>query len=94
MPATQPVCAVLMAVVSTASADVSVEYAVCCLLLGDSEIAEDALCLGPTSTAEQADPSIKSFVLVSHHRHSSLDLLSGCLQGALCSGHSSKASDW
>ena len=45
-------------------ADVSVELAVCCLLLGDSEKAEDVLGLGPASPPDQADPAIKSFVMV------------------------------
>ena len=45
-------------------ADVSVELAVCCLLLGDSEKAEDVLGLAPGSSAQQADPAVRSFVLV------------------------------
>ncbi|KAL3131065.1 hypothetical protein ABBQ38_000380 [Trebouxia sp. C0009 RCD-2024] len=48
---------------------VSVELAVCCLLLGDSEKAEDVLGLAPGSTAQQADPSVKSFVLVPSSAH-------------------------
>ena len=48
----------------TLHADVSVELALCCLLLGDSEKAEDILGLGPDSPPEQADPSIKTFVMV------------------------------
>ena len=47
------------------SADVSVELAVCCLLLGDSNQAEDALRLGPTSAPNEADPAVRSFVMVS-----------------------------
>ena len=46
------------------SADVSVELAVCCLLLGDSEKAEDMLGLGPASPPALADPAIRSFVMV------------------------------
>ena len=44
--------------------DLSVELAVCSLLLGDSEKAEDILALGPDSNPDQADPAIKSFVMV------------------------------
>ncbi len=47
-----------------ACADVSVELAVCCLLLGDSEKAEDILGLGPDSPPENADPAVRSFVMV------------------------------
>lgn len=47
-------------------ADVSVELAVCCLLLGDSEKAEEVLGLAPGSSAQQADPAVRSFVLVRH----------------------------
>lgn len=46
------------------SADVTVELAVCCLLLGDSEKAEDVLGLGPASPPDLADPAIRSFVTV------------------------------
>ncbi|KAL0041666.1 hypothetical protein WJX79_000259 [Trebouxia sp. C0005] len=48
---------------SSADADVVVELAVCCLLLGDSEKAEDILGLGPDSPPESADPAIRSFVM-------------------------------
>ena len=44
--------------------DVSVEMAVCSLLLGDSEKAEDILGLSPESDSSLADPSIKSYVMV------------------------------
>ena len=47
------------------SADVSVELAVCCLLLGDSNQAEDALRLSPDSAPNEADPAVRSFVMVS-----------------------------
>lgn len=51
-------------IVGLICADVSVELAVCCLLLGDSEKAEDILGLGPGSSSDQADPAIRSFVMV------------------------------
>ena len=53
-------------------ADVSVELAVCCLLLGDSEKAEDVLGLAPGSSVQQADPAVRSFVLVSASNHATL----------------------
>ena len=51
-------------VIGEVPADVSVELAVCCLLLGDSEKAEDVLGLAPGSSIQQADPAVRSFVLV------------------------------
>ena len=45
-------------------ADVSVELAVCSLLLGDTIQAEDALRLGPNNAADDADPAVRSFVMV------------------------------
>lgn len=45
-------------------ADVSVELAVCCLLLGNSIAAEDALKLGPGSNSLEADPAVCAYVLV------------------------------
>ncbi|KAL0037727.1 hypothetical protein WJX77_009734 [Trebouxia sp. C0004] len=48
---------------NSTDADVTVELAVCCLLLGDSEKAEDILGLGPDSPPENADPAIRSFVM-------------------------------
>ena len=53
-------------------ADVSVELAVCCLLLGDSEKAEDVLGLTPGSCVQQADPAVRSFVLVCASYHARL----------------------
>ena len=58
-------------------ADVSVELAVCCLLLGDSEKAEDVLALAPGSSVQQADPAVRSFVLVRASDH--VPLLLVCL---------------
>ena len=54
------------AVYLVVSADVSVELAVCSLLLGDSNQAEDALRLGPRSAPNEADQAVRSFVMVSH----------------------------
>lgn len=53
-------------------ADVSVELAVCCLLLGDSERAEDVLDLAAGSSGQQADPAVRSFVLVRASHHATL----------------------
>lgn len=55
-------------------ADLAVELAVCSLLLGDSEKAEDILGLAPDAASGQADPAVKSFVMVCFHRQGTSSL--------------------